>query len=100
MGWSQCAGQGRQLLVLYRGLCSFFCQLTILTEMSIFLFQFQPEDDVQETIQPTRSQQSQPTITEALEKQTKYERNSNEARRLDRSVAEFICMDQLPVWGH
>ena len=96
--WPGANVQGRQVLVHYRCLCSFYSEITILTEMSIFLFQFQPENDVQETTQPTQSQQSQPTITEALGRQTKYERNSNEARRLDRSVAEFICIDQLPVY--
>ena len=96
--WPGANVQGRQVLVHYRCLCSFYSEITILTEMSIFLFQFQPENDVQETTQPTKSQQSQPTITEAVGRQTKYERNSNEARRLDRSVAEFICIDQLPVY--
>lgn len=35
---------------------------------------------------------------EKLIRGTEYNKNSEEARKLDRAVAEFICMDQVPVY--
>uniref|UniRef100_A0A3B4T2Q5 HAT C-terminal dimerisation domain-containing protein n=1 Tax=Seriola dumerili TaxID=41447 RepID=A0A3B4T2Q5_SERDU len=48
--------------------------------------------------QSSQKRHKQPTISEAFERHRKYDKNSHEARKLDRAVAEFICMDQVPVY--
>ncbi|XP_039510154.1 E3 SUMO-protein ligase ZBED1-like [Pimephales promelas] len=56
--------------------------------------QMQGEED-HETPQQTLKQ---PTVTEAFQRQQKYDKNSPEARKLNRAVAEFICMDKVPIY--
>ncbi|KAK0149427.1 Zinc finger BED domain-containing protein 4 [Merluccius polli] len=41
---------------------------------------------------------TQPKITAAFERHRKYDSNSNEAKKLNRAVAEFLCMDQVPIY--
>ncbi|XP_026111248.1 zinc finger BED domain-containing protein 1-like [Carassius auratus] len=41
---------------------------------------------------------SQPTIDSLFEKSKKYEATSKEAAVLNRAVAEFICLDQIPIY--
>ncbi|XP_044155948.1 E3 SUMO-protein ligase ZBED1-like [Bufo gargarizans] len=38
------------------------------------------------------------TIISVLERQRKYGKDSKEAQRLNKAVAEYICMDQVPVY--
>lgn len=40
----------------------------------------------------------QPTIDSLFEKSKKYEATSKEAAVLNRAVAEFICLDQIPIY--
>ena len=55
--------------------------------------------DQEERTRPGQSQQQQqPTITEAFLKNKNYDHDSHEARKLDRAVAEFICMDKVPIY--
>ncbi|CAM4652314.1 unnamed protein product [Leuciscus chuanchicus] len=44
--------------------------------------------------QPTQ----QPTLQAMFEQHNKYPRESKEVKRLNRTVAEFICLDQVPVY--
>uniref|UniRef100_A0A671SCA6 BED-type domain-containing protein n=1 Tax=Sinocyclocheilus anshuiensis TaxID=1608454 RepID=A0A671SCA6_9TELE len=46
----------------------------------------------------TKPTHSQPTLPAVFEQQRKYEANSNEATKLNRAVAVYICMDQVPVY--
>uniref|UniRef100_A0A672RIU4 BED-type domain-containing protein n=1 Tax=Sinocyclocheilus grahami TaxID=75366 RepID=A0A672RIU4_SINGR len=57
--------------------------------------EFKQAEEDNETPQQTLKQT---TVTDAFQRQQKYEKNSPEARRLNRAVAEFICMDQVPVY--
>ncbi|KAJ8010882.1 hypothetical protein DPEC_G00079760 [Dallia pectoralis] len=43
-------------------------------------------------------QRQQPTLQAMFEQQNKYPRESKEVKRLNRAVAEFICLDQVPVY--
>lgn len=38
------------------------------------------------------------TIPEMYEQQRKYQPTSKEATTLNRAVAEFICLDQIPIY--
>uniref|UniRef100_A0A672MZ58 HAT C-terminal dimerisation domain-containing protein n=1 Tax=Sinocyclocheilus grahami TaxID=75366 RepID=A0A672MZ58_SINGR len=51
-----------------------------------------------ETRPATKTTHSQPTLPAVFEQQRKYEANSNEAKKLNRAVAVYICMDQVPVY--
>ncbi|KAI2649855.1 Nucleolar GTP-binding protein 1 [Labeo rohita] len=44
----------------------------------------------------TNQTPKQTTVPDAFQQQ-KYDKNSPEARKLNRAVAEFTCMDQVPV---
>ncbi|XP_063757877.1 E3 SUMO-protein ligase ZBED1-like [Eleginops maclovinus] len=48
---------------------------------------------------PQRQQPTQqPTLQAMFEQHNKYPRESKEVKRLNRAVAEFICLDQVPVY--
>ncbi|KAK0141618.1 Zinc finger BED domain-containing protein 4 [Merluccius polli] len=42
--------------------------------------------------------QRQPTLQAMFEQQSKYPRESKDSKRLNRAVAEFICLDQVSVY--
>lgn len=44
------------------------------------------------------SPQKYTTYSKIRRYERKYDQNSHEARKLDRAVAEFLCMDQVPVY--
>ncbi|XP_075719862.1 E3 SUMO-protein ligase ZBED1-like [Rhinoderma darwinii] len=44
------------------------------------------------------SSSSQATIVSVLDRNRKYGKDSKEAQRLNRAVAEYICMDQVPIF--
>uniref|UniRef100_A0A672RI62 BED-type domain-containing protein n=1 Tax=Sinocyclocheilus grahami TaxID=75366 RepID=A0A672RI62_SINGR len=69
------------------GNCSHFNITETLTKMK--------EDETQPA---TKTIHSQPTLPAVFEQQRKYEANSNEAKKLNRAVAVYICMDQVPVY--
>nr|XP_055062477.1 E3 SUMO-protein ligase ZBED1-like [Misgurnus anguillicaudatus] len=56
--------------------------------------QLQTEDDHQTPQQTLK----QTTVTDAFQQQQKYDKNSPEARKLNRAVAEFLCTDQVPIY--
>ncbi|KAJ7992773.1 hypothetical protein DPEC_G00282180 [Dallia pectoralis] len=43
-------------------------------------------------------QRQQPTLQAMFEQHNKYPRESKEVKRLNKAVAEFICLDQVPVY--
>ncbi len=47
---------------------------------------------------PSAPTQRQPTLKAVFEQHAKYAKDSKDAKRLNRAVAEFICMDQVPVY--
>lgn len=60
----------------------------------IFLLQLQAEEDHGTPPQTHK----QVTVTEAFQWQQKYDKNSPEARKLNLAVAEFICIDKVPIY--
>ncbi len=50
--------------------------------------------------QPATKQKkpAQPTLPLLFEKQRKYDAKSPEAVRLNKAVAEFLCVDQIPIY--
>ena len=60
----------------------------------IFLLQLQAEEDHGTPPQTHK----QVTVTEAFQCQQKYDKNSPEARKLNLAVAEFICIDKVPIY--
>lgn len=47
---------------------------------------------------PQQNPLKRTTVTDAFRRQQKYDKNSPEARKLNRAVAEFICMDKVPIY--
>lgn len=45
-----------------------------------------------------RAQTQQPTLQAMFQQHNKYPRESKEVKRLNRAVAEFICLNQVPVY--
>uniref|UniRef100_A0A3B4U3F6 BED-type domain-containing protein n=1 Tax=Seriola dumerili TaxID=41447 RepID=A0A3B4U3F6_SERDU len=43
--------------------------------------------------------QKQPTLQDVFQQHMKYPKDSEDAKRLNRAVAEFICMDQVPIYS-
>uniref|UniRef100_A0A8C2KQJ3 HAT C-terminal dimerisation domain-containing protein n=1 Tax=Cyprinus carpio TaxID=7962 RepID=A0A8C2KQJ3_CYPCA len=66
---------------------------------SLFIHRFKQKRLRQNETQPaTKTTHSQPTLPAVFEQQRKYEANSNKAKKLNRAVAVYICMDQVPVY--
>lgn len=48
--------------------------------------------------EPTTTQMKQPSLPAAFQAHHKYDKDSKDAQRLNKAVAEFICLDQVPIY--